>query len=78
MPEALAIIIIVLAIALVVLVLVQSKGADLGGFIGGGGGSDGGVQRTRRGVEAVMFQVTIWLAVAFFVTVLIGFFLWGG
>ncbi len=77
MPEALAIIIIVLAISLVVLVLVQSKGNDLGGFIGGGGGESGGVQRTRRGVELLMYNITIGVAVAFFATVLIGFFVWG-
>lgn len=77
MAEAFGIIVIILAVALVTLVLVQSKGADLGGFIGGGGG-DGGVQRTRRGVEAIMYQVTIGIGVAFFITVLISFFLWGG
>ncbi len=77
MPEAIAIVIIVLSIALTAIVLIQSKGADLGGFLGGGG-SDGGVKRTRRGVEALMHNVTIGLSVAFFVTVLIGFFVWGG
>lgn len=76
MREAFAVVIIIMSIAMVVLVLVQSKGADLGGFLGGGGG-DGGVQRTRRGVEAVMHTATIWLAVAFFIFVLGGFFLWG-
>ncbi|HFC11805.1 MAG TPA: preprotein translocase subunit SecG [Anaerolineae bacterium] len=76
MAEALAIIIIVLASAMVTLVLVQSKGADLGGFIGGGGGEQ--VKRTRRGVEAIMYQITIGISVVFFITVLIAFFVWGG
>ena len=76
MREAFAVVIIILSVAMVVLVLVQSKGADLGGFLGGSGG-DGGVQRTRRGVEAVMHNATIWLAVAFFIFVLRGFFIWG-
>lgn len=76
MREAMAIVITILSVAMVVLVLVQSKGADLGGFLGGS--SDGGVKRTRRGVEAVLYSVTIYLGVAFFVFVLIGFFVWGG
>ena len=77
MPEAFAIVITILSIALIAIVLVQSKGADLGGFLGGGG-SDGGVKRTRRGVEALMHNVTIGLSAAFFIVVLIGFFVWGG
>lgn len=76
MREAMAVVITILSIAIVVLVLVQSKGADLGGFLGGS--SDGGVQRTRRGIEAVLYNVTIYVGVAFFVFVLIGFFVWGG
>jgi preprotein translocase subunit SecG len=75
MAEALAVIIIIISITLIVLVLVQSKGADLGGFLGGGGGD--GVQRTRRGVDAAMHRFTIGLAVLFFVIVLIAFFVWG-
>lgn len=75
MREALSIILIILSVALVVLVLLQSKGADLGGFLGGGSG-EGGVRRTRRGVEAVMHRVTIWLSVAFFVVSLAAFFAW--
>lgn len=75
MREAIAVVIIILSVAMVALVLVQSKGADLGGFLGGGGGD--GVQRTRRGVEAIMHTATIWLAVAFFIFILAGFFLWG-
>ncbi len=77
MKEALAIVIIILAVSMVVLVLVQSKGADLGGFIGGGG-EGGGVQRTRRGVEAILHQVTIGLSTLFFIFVLVAFFVWGG
>ncbi len=76
MPQAIAIICIILSVTLTVLVLVQSKGADLGGFLGGGG-SDGGVKRTRRGVEALMHNVTIGISIAFFATVLIAFFIWG-
>ena len=77
MSAAISIILIVISIALTALVLLQSKGADLGGFLGGGGG-EGGVKRTRRGVELVMHRFTIGLSVAFFVLVLIAFFLLGG
>lgn len=63
---------IIISIALVVIILVQAKGqGGLGGIFGG----EGGVYRTRRGVEKTLFNVTVGLAVAFFlvsmVTVLI-------
>lgn len=62
----LSVIDIILAVVLIVLVLVQSKGADLGGFLGGGGG-EGGSFRTKRGVEATLHRVTIGFFVAFFI-----------
>ena len=77
MAEALALILIVLSVVMVALVLLQSKGADLGGFLGGGSG-DGGVQRTRRGVELLMHNFTKGIATLFFVLVLVTFFVWGG
>jgi preprotein translocase subunit SecG len=55
---------IVISIALVAVILVQAKGqGGLGGIFGGEGG---GVYRTRRGVEKTLFNVTIGLAVVFF------------
>jgi preprotein translocase subunit SecG len=54
---------IVVSIALIVLILLQTKGAGLGSLFGG---SDTGVYTTRRGLERTMFNVTIVLAVAFF------------
>ncbi|MBN1217293.1 MAG: preprotein translocase subunit SecG [Anaerolineae bacterium] len=57
----------IIAIAIIVLVLLQVKGAGLGNIFGG----DGGVYRTRRGVEKTLFQVTVGLAVFFFVISLI-------
>jgi preprotein translocase subunit SecG len=54
---------IIISIALVVVILVQAKGqGGLGGIFGG----EGGVYRTRRGVEKTLFNVTVGLAVAFF------------
>ena len=67
---------IILAIALTVLVLLQTKGSDLGGFLGGSGDSSGSF-RTRRGVEATMHKVTIACAVAFFVCTVFSFLAWG-
>jgi preprotein translocase subunit SecG len=55
---------IIVSIALVAVILVQAKGqGGLGGIFGGEGG---GVYRTRRGVEKTLFNVTIGLAVVFF------------
>jgi preprotein translocase subunit SecG len=55
---------IIISIALIAVILVQAKGqGGLGGIFGGEGG---GVYRTRRGVEKTLFNVTIGLAVVFF------------
>lgn len=67
---------IILAVSLSVLVLFQTKGGDLGGFLGGGGG-DGGSFRTRRGVEATLHRVTIYVAIVFFVVTIFTFLAWG-
>ena len=67
MVVAMQIIMIILSIALTALVLLQSKGGGLGSIFGG----DGGVYRTRRGVEKTMYQATIGLVVIFFVTALL-------
>ena len=67
---------IILAIALTVLVLLQTKGSDLGGFLGGSGDSSGSF-RTRRGVEATMHKVTIACSIAFFVCTVFSFLAWG-
>jgi preprotein translocase subunit SecG len=54
---------IIVSVALMTVILVQAKGqGGLGGIFGG----EGGVYRTRRGVEKTLFNVTIGLAVAFF------------
>jgi preprotein translocase subunit SecG len=72
----LAIIEIILAIALTALVLLQTKGSDLGGFLGGGGDSSG-TFRTRRGVEATMHRLSIIVAVIFFINTILAFLAWG-
>jgi preprotein translocase subunit SecG len=60
---------IIISIALIVVILAQARGqGGLGGIFGGEGG---GVYRTRRGVEKTLFNVTVGLAVAFFVVSII-------
>lgn len=54
---------IVLSIALVVIVLFQVRGGGLGGIFG----QQSGVYRTRRGVEKVLFRLTIVFVAVFLV-----------
>ncbi|NIT60278.1 MAG: preprotein translocase subunit SecG [Aliifodinibius sp.] len=63
MKAALEIIQIIISVSLIALILMQGKSGGLGSIFGG----DGGVYKTRRGVEKLLFQATIVLAVAFFV-----------
>jgi preprotein translocase subunit SecG len=72
----LSVIEIILAIVLTILVLMQTKGSDLGGFLGGSGDS-GGSFRTRRGVEATMHRLTILVSVLFFANTILAFLAWG-
>lgn len=60
---------IVLALVVTVLVLMTSKGSDLSGFLGGGADQF----RTRRGVEASMFRLTIGLFIVFFLLTIVTF-----
>lgn len=55
---------IITSIALILSVILQSKGAGLGGLTGG---DAGGIFTARRGIEKVLFRVTIVLSVIFFV-----------
>lgn len=56
---------IIVSIALIAAVLLQSRGAGLGGL--GGGDFGGGSYHVRRGVEKLIFNVTIGLSVVFFI-----------
>jgi protein translocase SecG subunit len=67
---------IILAVVITILVLLQTKGSNLGSFLGGGGDTSGGF-RTRRGVEATMHRVTIVCAALFFVNTILAFLAWG-
>ncbi len=52
---------IIVAIALVIAILLQARGAGLGSVFGG----SGAVFKTRRGIDRLLFNTTIGLAVAF-------------
>lgn len=68
MERILDIALIVTSIALVASILLQSKGAGLGGL----SGTDmGGVFTARRGIEKVLFWVTIIFSVVFFTLAII-------
>lgn len=60
--------IIIVSIALIASILMQSKGIGLGSLAGG---DSGGVYTERRGIDRVMFHITIALSVVFLVLALI-------
>ncbi len=69
METVLDISLIITSIMLIVLVILQSRGAGLGGLTGGG--DVGSVFTARRGIEKVMFYLTIVFSVLFFVLAII-------
>ena len=68
MNSFLNIAIMITSVALIGSILLQSKGLGLGSLAGG---DSGGVYTKRRGVEKVLFFVTIGLAVLFVVLALV-------
>lgn len=54
---------IIVAVLLIVLIMLQVKGGALGNLLGGDAG--GGFSHTRRGLEKTLFQVTVYLCIAF-------------
>jgi preprotein translocase subunit SecG len=54
---------IIIAVGLIISVILQSKGAGLGGLTGADASS---VFTARRGIERVLFWVTIVLSILFF------------
>lgn len=53
---------VILAIGLIAAVLIQSKGEELGGVFGGGQS----VYQTRRGIDKLLFTITVVMAIVFF------------
>ncbi|PIU03558.1 preprotein translocase subunit SecG [Candidatus Shapirobacteria bacterium CG08_land_8_20_14_0_20_39_18] len=64
MKNIIIIIQIIISIALISAILLQARGTGLGAAWGGGGES----YRSKRGVEKILFYLTIILAVLFFIT----------
>ena len=58
---------IITSVGLILSVILQSKGAGLGGLTGA---DTGGVFTARRGIERILFWVTIGLSVIFFALVI--------
>ncbi len=65
MENYFSIALIITSIALVASIILQSKGVGLGGLTGGG--DAGGVYSKRRGVEKILFWITIGLSSLFFI-----------
>ena len=65
MENYFSIALIITSIALIASIILQSKGVGLGGLTGGG--DAGGVYTKRRGVEKILFWITIGLSVLFFI-----------
>lgn len=62
---------IILSFLLIAAILFQQRGGGLSSVFGG----EGGVYRTRRGMEKIILWATIVLAVIFFVTAFLNIFL---
>lgn len=59
---------IILGVALTVAILLQARGAGLGSVFGG----TGTVFKTRRGIDKMLFRITIVFAIAFCVVCVLG------
>ncbi|OGO13922.1 MAG: preprotein translocase subunit SecG [Chloroflexi bacterium RBG_13_68_17] len=66
---------IVVSIALMIVIVLQSRGAGLGGLTGGDYSGTG--FHVRRGIERLLFNVTIALSVIFFVLAVLNVLLVG-
>lgn len=55
---------IITSVTLIACVILQSKGAGLGGLTGA---DTGGVFTARRGIEKVLFRITIVISCLFFI-----------
>jgi len=65
---AVNIVMIIVSIVLVLVVLMQTKGSS---FSGAFGGDTSSIYRTRRGIEKILFQFTIGVAVVFVIFAII-------
>ncbi|MGE5250606.1 MAG: preprotein translocase subunit SecG [Bacteroidota bacterium] len=68
MKNFLDIALIIISVSLILSVILQSKGGGLGMLTGA---DTGGVFTARRGIERVLFWITVALSVVFFALVLV-------
>lgn len=67
---AISVIEIILSVAVILFILLQARGAGLGSAFGGS--SSGATFKTRRGVEKLIFNITIVFVVLFAAVSLLG------
>ncbi|MGD8555427.1 MAG: preprotein translocase subunit SecG [Anaerolineales bacterium] len=60
---------LIVSVALMVIIVLQSRGAGLGGL--GGGSFGGSGYHVRRGIERLLFNITIGLSITFFVLAIV-------
>lgn len=65
--QILQIIQIILAVVLIIVILLQQKGTGIGSAFGG----SGTIHTTRRGVDKVLYQTTVFVSVVFFLLAII-------
>lgn len=56
---------IFLSVLLIVLIMLQVRGGALGSVFGGDAG--GGIVRTRRGLERLLFRITVGISIVFLI-----------
>lgn len=59
---------VISAILMIIFILAQARGSSLGEAFGG----DSAFYRSRRGVELVVYQLTIFFAVIFVLSIVLG------
>lgn len=70
MKNVIGIVQIAVSISLIALIILQAKGVGLGAAWGGGGE----FYKSRRGVEKIVFNLTVFLVVIFLITSLASLF----
>jgi preprotein translocase subunit SecG len=68
---------VIVSIALIIVIILQSRGAGLGGLGGGADMGGGSSFYARRGVERLLFNVTIGMSVVFFLLAILNVVLVG-
>jgi len=55
---------IILSVVLIIMIMLEVRGSSMGGFMSGG---DSPVYRTRRGFERTLFNLTVLVAILYFI-----------